>query len=98
MSYICKNLINSKHYDIIVKSVNNIGMSIPSNTLIIMPIGESENYTIDNVISQLDVDQEDFFKSEYNCKDSKNIENHRLDNIGINDIDIKHQLSEYLDV
>ena len=98
LSYICKNLINSKHYDIIVKSVNNIGMSIPSNTLIIMPIGESENYTIDNVISQLDVDQEDFFKSEYNCKDSKNIENHRLDNIGINDIDIKHQLSEYLDV
>ena len=97
ISYTCKNLVNNTNYDITVKALNNIGMSLPSQTIVMMAQGQSNDYTIDNVLTQLDTDNEDFFKTQYNCKDIKNLENHRLDNIGVNEINIKHQLSDFFE-
>ena len=97
ISYPCKNLVNNTNYDITVKAVNNIGMSLSSENIVMMPQGESNDYTIDNVLTQLNTEKEDYFKTQYNCKDIKNLENHRLDNIGVNEINIKHQLSGFFE-
>ena len=87
-TYIIPDLKNKVSYEININPVNGIAIGNKSNTITVETIGEDSILSIDNIGSILEDKPINVDTSNYNCNYQKNIENHILDKITDEDIDI----------
>jgi hypothetical protein len=86
------NLKKQTHYDITIRAANNMGLSDESNIETIETTGINDFNNMSNIFSELDPEEDDELVeiSRYQCNSS---ENHILDNINTNDIDLKKYIN-----